>query len=102
VFSEEFSEGQMRDIDDGFPPDSNPYNDDYDYMSDSDLEDEEEPHPNSRDTQALQTETDSSNRPSPRLNRPLPPRPSSTTDNNNLSRMGKVAVIRDMGAVTYV
>jgi hypothetical protein len=94
VFSDGFSEGQIRDINDGFPSDSNPYNGDYNYMSDSDLEDEEEPRPNSRDTQALQTEADSSNGP--------PPRPSSTTDNNNLSRMGKVAVIRDMGAVTYV
>ena len=39
VFSDGFSEGQLRDIDDGFPSDSNPYTEDYDYLSDSDLED---------------------------------------------------------------
>lgn len=30
----------MKDINDGFPPDSHSYTEDYDYMSDSDLEDE--------------------------------------------------------------
>jgi len=41
VFSDGFSEGQTRDINGGFPADSHPYTDDYDYLSDSDLEDEE-------------------------------------------------------------
>ena len=39
MFSDGFSEGQTRDIDGGFPSDSYPYTDDYDYLSDSDLED---------------------------------------------------------------
>ena len=38
VFSNGFSEGQLRDIDRGFPPDSHPYTEEYDYLSDSDLE----------------------------------------------------------------
>ena len=39
MFSDGFSEGKLRDIKGGFPPDSNPYTEDYDYLSDSDLED---------------------------------------------------------------
>jgi len=39
VFSDGFSEGQTKDINGGFPSDSHPYTDDYDYLSDSDLED---------------------------------------------------------------
>ncbi|KAF9642810.1 hypothetical protein BDM02DRAFT_3273313 [Thelephora ganbajun] len=42
VFSDAFSEGQMRDIDGGFPSDSHPYTEYYDYLSDSDLEDDSE------------------------------------------------------------
>jgi len=41
VFSDGFSEGRLKDIDESFPPDSLPYTEDYDYLSDSDLEDEE-------------------------------------------------------------
>lgn len=40
MFSDAFSEGQTRDINGRFPPNSNPYTEDYDYLSDSDLEDE--------------------------------------------------------------
>jgi len=40
VFSDSFSEGQERDINEGFPSNSHPYTDHYDYLSDSDLEDE--------------------------------------------------------------
>lgn len=40
VFSDRFSEGQARNINDGFPSDSLPHTEDYDYLSDSDLEDE--------------------------------------------------------------
>ena len=52
MFSDGFSEGQLRDINGEFPSDSNPYTEYYDYLSDSDLEEEdEEPpedHPKSR------------------------------------------------------
>ena len=41
MFSGRFSEGQILDINEGFPSDSLPYNDSYDYLSDSDLEDDE-------------------------------------------------------------
>ena len=41
MFSNEFLEGQIRDINEGFPPDSLPYPESYDYLSDSDLEDDE-------------------------------------------------------------
>ena len=86
VFSGGFSEVQLRDIDGGFPPDSHPYTEDYDYFSDSDLEDEpycsgqdeEEPHEdnnenlqqevsNGPNTQNLETVTPNT----------LPPRPPS-------------------------
>jgi len=39
VFSDGFSEGQTRDINEEFPSDSHPYTEYYDYLSDSDLED---------------------------------------------------------------
>jgi len=39
MFSDGLSEGRARDIDGGFPFDSRPYADDYEYLSDSDLED---------------------------------------------------------------
>lgn len=41
MFSDGFSEGQIRDINEGFPSDSSPYTESYDYLSDSDLEDDE-------------------------------------------------------------
>ena len=40
MFSDSFSEGQTRDINEGFPLDFSPYTEHYDYLSDSDLEDE--------------------------------------------------------------
>ena len=40
VLSEGFLEAQTKDINEGFPPDTLDYIDDYDYFSDSDLEDE--------------------------------------------------------------
>ena len=40
MFSEGFSEGQIRDINEGFPADSEPHTESYDYLSDSDLEEE--------------------------------------------------------------
>ena len=45
MFSNEFLEGQIRDINEGFPPDSLPYAESYDYLSDSDLEDDEPDRP---------------------------------------------------------
>ena len=39
MFSDGFSEGQIRDINEEFPSESHPYTEDYDYLSDSDLED---------------------------------------------------------------
>lgn len=41
MFSDGYSEGRLKDIDESFPPDSLPFTEDYDYLSDSDLEDEE-------------------------------------------------------------
>lgn len=99
----------MKDIDDEFPPNSRPYNDEYDYLSDSDLEDEysssgedEAPReggggPNSQRVKNAEDKQKLRSKPS---NLP-PPRPKSTAKNGP-PRMGKVAVIRDMAAVTYV
>lgn len=41
VFSDGFSEGQVTDINEGFPSDAVPRTEYYDYLSDSDLEDED-------------------------------------------------------------
>ena len=45
MFSDGFSEGQTRDINEGFPSDTHPYTESYDYLSDSDLEDDESEEP---------------------------------------------------------
>ena len=78
MFSEGFSEGQTKNINDGFPLDSQSYTEDYDYTSDSDLEDslsgedEGEPHkddstPNSEKLENTQTpQADVSSGPSAR------------------------------------
>ena len=64
MFSDGFSEGQLRDIDDGFPSDSNPYTEDYEYLSDSDLEDgsscsdDDEEEPQGDDSKSSQQEPD--------------------------------------------
>jgi len=41
VFSDRFSEGALKNLRDGFPPDEEPYTDSYEYFSDSDLDDED-------------------------------------------------------------
>ena len=132
MFSDSFSEGQERDINEGFPSDSDPYAEHYEYLSDSDLEDgssyssgeDEEPLEGERDSQRVSedvsdtemSQTDVPDLPSlvemsgaqnghksTRL--PLNVPHSNETNhrlNNNLTRTGKVAIIRDMGAVTCV
>lgn len=133
----------MRDIDEGFPLDSVPYTECYDYMSDSDLEDEfscfeedeekpdrsggtgeptrgDEPEPlqglPDSDSQALPTTTPESlfqtsqklrgvkdiHRLAPiPLNSPTILANFGCRPNNGSVRLGKVAIIRDMAAVTY-
>jgi len=127
----------MKDINGGFPSDSHPYTDDYDYLSDSDLEDghscseeeeEEEGLPEDDGSQLPSSLQDSESQmpltppsedlprpaadvievqnydksPQCPLGRPLSPAGSHRRPDNHLTRMGKVAIIRDMGAVTYV
>ena len=41
MFSDGFSEGETRDINEEFPSDSPSHTNSYDYLSDSDLEDDE-------------------------------------------------------------
>ena len=86
VFSGGFSEVQLRDIDGGFPPDSHPYTEDYDYFSDSDLEDEpycsgkdeEEPHEdNSGNLQQEVSNGPNTQNPETVTPNTLPPRPPS-------------------------
>ena len=48
----------MRDISEEFPPDSLPYTDSYDYLSDSDLEDDESEQPYSDQSSDLGTTAD--------------------------------------------
>lgn len=45
MFLNEFLEGRIQDINEGFPPDSLPYAESYNYLSDSDLEDDEPERP---------------------------------------------------------
>ncbi|KAF9779859.1 hypothetical protein BJ322DRAFT_1113175 [Thelephora terrestris] len=129
LFSEGFSEGNLRHINDGFPSDSHPYTEDYDYLSDSDLEDgssclgedpEEADDVNSQqileNAEVAQPAVSNSLPPAPlELNKaqdhnrstPLPVRCFSTFVNLGHSasddppRMGKVAIVRDTGAVTF-
>ena len=58
MFSDSFSEGQERDINGGFPSDSDPYAEHYDYLSDSDLEDESS-YSEEEDEEPLEGERDS-------------------------------------------
>lgn len=131
MFSDGFSEGRTRDISGGFPSDSHPYTDHYDYLSDSDLEDEThcpeeedgEYDRNSQQSPAYAPDQESSritisDDSSPCLpsvetseaknnerSTPLPIECFRSLNSNrrpsgDLARMGKVAIIRDMGAVT--
>jgi len=105
-----------------FPSGSHPYTDHYDYLSDSDLEDEE-PLKGERDSQErlegaskpetsqtivsdlpspVETSEASNSRRSTPLTSDCPPVYTDHRSNDNLTRMGKVAIIRDMGAVTCV
>ena len=136
MLSDAFSEGQTRDITGGFPSDSHPYTDDYDYLSDSDLEDEppcsegEGPQEDgdgdsqqrlehTSNPQTSQTIVPDNPSPSPSLdeiseaqqNDRLTLFPVGDSDiliesthrsNDEPTRTGKVAIIRDMGAVTCV
>ncbi|KAF9649997.1 hypothetical protein BDM02DRAFT_3268320 [Thelephora ganbajun] len=115
LFSDASSEGQTRDIDGGFPSDSQPYTEYYDYLSDSDLEDdpscfEEEEEESSEDgsPKLPHGPHDSDSQPPPTVtSEHLPHSPSGVGEIqndepvNDLARMGKVVIIRDMAAVTF-
>ena len=132
MFSDAFSEGQARNISGEFPSDSDPYTDHYDYLSDSDLEDgafcseeeyaeapESDVPSSSRDLDSQVLSTTPPDHP-PQLSTEAEKVQnddrlaltslglSNVSDNlhfrpdNGSPRMGKVAVIRDMAAVTYV
>ena len=144
VFSDGFSEGQARNINEGFPSDSLPHTEDYDYLSDSDLEDEsscsggDEDDPQFDDCTERPAKEDEPNPPKaprrgwhPQVSPPAasgsPPQVSqgenevennhksapnslnftvfpadfSRSSGNDCVRMGKVAIIRDIAAVTY-
>ena len=141
MFSDGFLEGQTRDINEGFPPDSIPHTEYYDYLSDSDLEDESsyseegeerpcedgdtEGHPNgdgfkllwcpdsvSQVAQIITPESppqvlrdlsgvEGDNRFAPILsNYPTFLVNFGRRSNKGLVRLGKVAIIRDIAAVT--
>ncbi|KAF9650003.1 hypothetical protein BDM02DRAFT_1689338 [Thelephora ganbajun] len=118
LFSNAFSERETGDINGGFPSDSHPYTEDYDHLSDSDLEDasscfeenEEEPREDSNDNSPrLEDALDPQTSQTTTSDNP-PPHPSSAETseaqtnhrvNDNLIRAGKVAIIRDVAAVTF-
>ena len=140
MFSDGFSEGQTRDIEEGFPSDSDSYTEYYDYWSDSDLEDESEaedeappenPYNSDSYTESydygsgsdLKAESQAEDEePAGEDGYEPPPGPGDSQDptavpehpsprpslvdtdrpDNSVTRMGKVAIIRDIGAVTCV
>lgn len=120
MLSDEFSEGRIRKINGSFPSDSCPYTEDYGYLSDSDLEDDD-------DSEVEQSPRNSGSRNHqievPEAPPQLPQNADETeggrqsaldfTDPSDIRaklrcgpanaslRMGKVAIIHDMAAVTY-
>ena len=140
MFSDGFLEGQTRDINEGFPSDSDPYAEHYEYLSDSDLEDEkscseEEGEGEGGDDESREDDRLSQQRledtPGPTTLPTVVSDPPSSIGtsaarnndrsisfafeccpnlvhnpnyrpNRDAARMGKVAIIHDMGAVTCV
>ena len=121
MFSDGFSEGQIRNINGTFPSDSCPYTKDYGYLSDSDLEGDDESEveqsPRNSDSRIHQIkaheappqlsqnldETEGGHQSA--LNSIKPSKLQAKLRRRSTSaslRMGKVAVIHDMAAVTYV
>lgn len=135
MFSDGFSEGQTRNVDEAFPSESDPYAEHYDYLSDSDLEDEyscseeedrgEESLEDDRVSQQRLEGTPGSTTSQIVVSGPPSSAEANAAQNNDRSisfateycpifsdsncspnhdptRMGKVAVIHDIGAVTCV
>ncbi|KAF9779896.1 hypothetical protein BJ322DRAFT_349753 [Thelephora terrestris] len=94
LFSERFSEGESKDIRDGFPSDEQPYTDTYEYLSDSDLDEEEEctgvDEPANNDT--------ATNNPFLSPGIAAPDRECGGTVH---MQQGKVAIVKDMAAITF-
>ena len=108
-----FSDGQIRDINGGFPSDTLPYSENYDYLSDNDLEDdfcsgedEEEPRGDDsggpqcgfQDAELITAQTTVSNSPLTCLSSVE----ITEGQGDDTSRMGKVIVIQDVAALTCV
>jgi len=88
VFSNSFSEGRERDINEVFPSHSDPYAEHYDYLSDSDLEDESSCS-EGEDEESLEGERDSQRGPENTPNRTVvtdPPSPVETSEAQNDNR----------------
>ncbi|KAF9779863.1 hypothetical protein BJ322DRAFT_346975 [Thelephora terrestris] len=119
LFSGGFSEGQLWDISGGFPTDFDPYVEDYDYLSDSDLEDgpsclgedeggthgDDGGNPQQRHENAEAMRTHQPVVPNSMLPDPLSEETIADRDDcgtiDDPPRMGKVVVIRDVGALTF-
>ena len=121
VFSDRFSEGELKNLRDGFPPDEEPYTDYYEYLSDSDL-DEVEDYTEADESLSDDTDTNPAHKPGLGVSDQEPSKAggvsSLTTDRNAAEQAaaaagdpggrpgtthtqpGKVAIIRDMAATT--
>ena len=111
VFSDRFSEGALKNLRDGFPPDEEPYTDSYEYSSDSDL-DEVEGY--TLEADELPNNDTVKNRPaceqgSTCARRTLPPtigrhaeQATAIVNDSGTTHVhpGKVAIIKDMAAAT--
>ena len=111
VFSDRFSEGTLKNLKDGFPPDEEPYTDSYEYPSDSDLDEvegdtEADGSPNDgtvTDHPACEKGSTHTKRPSPSTIGHHAQQAAATLVGDPATthvQPGKVAIIRDMAATT--
>ena len=110
VVSDGFSEGALKNLREGFPPDEEPYTDSYEYLSDSDLDEAEgfTEADESPSGGAVTTRTADEKR-STQARGTLPlttgsdvEQATTTVDDSKTTHIqpGKVAIIRDIAATT--
>lgn len=102
VFSERFSEGEFKNLRDGFPSDEQPYTDFYEYLSDSDLEEEGEHTGADDDDESTGVDEPANDLSAAKKRFRWSGEGASDDESGRTTRtqQGKVAIIRDMAATT--
>ena len=110
VFSDRFSEGELKNLREGFPPDEEPYTESYEYLSDSDLDEVEgytEADESTNDNTIADHPARENGSTQARGSLPLTigssaERATATAGDSGTTHIqpGKVAIIRDMAATT--